>query len=388
MGVQVNLQDIQSGFLSASSMNTNNTLIETALNKALDRTGSSDNAMEIDMDMGLNRIFNLQAGIDNSDAVTLGQANAILQASGNQITSTAQRDLFTATAGQTVFTFTGFEYIPNTNALIVFVNGVYQISGTDYTEDSTTTITFTSGLTAGDIVVVIGARFNAEVFATEASTFADAAEQSAADAEAAAGYKLGVKTVTNISYTLLAEDEGDLIRMNNASANTVNVPTNASVPFEIGTVIHIRQIGEGTTTISPTAGVTINTADDDLSTGGDEVGLAIVKVGTDEWDLVKAFVGLTDADFEADLNNTSVSQGYQRLPSGLLFQWGIAFAGDTALIYSFPIDFTTAVFGMYVGQDVNDTNLNSATVLDTNAYEVRRQGAAGNEAVSWFAIGV
>lgn len=69
MGVPLNLQDIQSGFLSAASFNSNNTLIEEAMAKALDRTGSSDNAMEADLDMGLNKIFNVTT--DTSDETSL-----------------------------------------------------------------------------------------------------------------------------------------------------------------------------------------------------------------------------------------------------------------------------------------------------------------------------
>jgi hypothetical protein len=63
---------------------------------------------------------------------------------------------FTATAGQTLFTLTNFLYAIGTNSLWVFVNGVFQRSGIDYTETSTSSFTFTSGLTVGDTVIAIG----------------------------------------------------------------------------------------------------------------------------------------------------------------------------------------------------------------------------------------
>lgn len=66
MGVQLNLTDIQSGFLSASGHTSNNTLIEQALNKALDRTDNTDNAMEVDLDMGGNSFLNVDQ-INGSD---------------------------------------------------------------------------------------------------------------------------------------------------------------------------------------------------------------------------------------------------------------------------------------------------------------------------------
>lgn len=58
MGVQLTLTDIQSGFLTATAHTANNTLTEIAMNKALDRTASTDNAMAVDLDMGLKDIIN------------------------------------------------------------------------------------------------------------------------------------------------------------------------------------------------------------------------------------------------------------------------------------------------------------------------------------------
>ena len=57
----------------------------------------------------------------------------------------------TATAAQTVFTLTTTEYIPGANNLDVYINGAHQnISA--YTETSTTVVTFSEGLDAGDSV--------------------------------------------------------------------------------------------------------------------------------------------------------------------------------------------------------------------------------------------
>ena len=62
-----------------------------------------------------------------------------------------QLESFTATAGQTVFNLVN-SYIPATNTLHVYVNGVRQSA---YTETNATAVTFTSGLTLGDEVVFI-----------------------------------------------------------------------------------------------------------------------------------------------------------------------------------------------------------------------------------------
>jgi len=68
---------------------------------------------------------------------------------GNPASLTMFRQLFTATAGQTLFNLS-FTYIPNTNALRVFLNGVYLISGVDFTETSSTSITVAAGLQLND----------------------------------------------------------------------------------------------------------------------------------------------------------------------------------------------------------------------------------------------
>ena len=56
-----------------------------------------------------------------------------------------------ATAGQTVFNV-GFAYIVGANSLSVLVNGSKQIVTLNYTETTSTIVTFVDGLNVGDIV--------------------------------------------------------------------------------------------------------------------------------------------------------------------------------------------------------------------------------------------
>jgi hypothetical protein len=59
------------------------------------------------------------------------------------------------------------------------------------------------------------------------------------------------------SYTAVLANNSQIVTMNNASANTFSIPTNASVAFPIGTQINILQIGAGQTTIQAvTSGTT------------------------------------------------------------------------------------------------------------------------------------
>jgi hypothetical protein len=84
------------------------------------------------------------------------------------------------------------------------------------------------------------------------------------------------------SYTLVLSDWGKIVEMNVASANTLTIPTNASVAFPIGTEIQVLQYGAGQTTIAG-AGVTFRSKSGQLKIGNQYTGVTLVKVGTDEW---------------------------------------------------------------------------------------------------------
>lgn len=94
-------------------------------------------------------------------------------------------------------------------------------------------------------------------------------------------------TVTN-SYvndlTLAADHAGAMVQMNKATAINVTVPSNASIPYDIGTEISICQRGAGQVTVVAAGGVTINyPADMTLISRGQWSVLGLLKTGTDEW---------------------------------------------------------------------------------------------------------
>lgn len=64
---------------------------------------------------------------------------------------------------------------------------------------------------------------------------------------------LTINAQTGTSYTAVIGDGlNTLVTMDNASANTFNIPTDASVNFDIGTVLNIYMKGAGVTTITAT----------------------------------------------------------------------------------------------------------------------------------------
>lgn len=91
-----------------------------------------------------------------------------------------------------------------------------------------------------------------------------------------------VQNTKTASYTLALADSGTIIEMNVSAANALTVPPNSAVPFPIGTVIGVEQIGVGQTTITPGSGVTLRSAHGLKLTGQYSV-CSLRKRGTDEW---------------------------------------------------------------------------------------------------------
>lgn len=117
----------------------------------------------------------------------------------------------------------------------------------------------------------------------------------AQDGQAAGAFTLGderqindslaglfVDAVSTTTYTFVATDYGKLKESTNAGATTFTVPPNASVGFQVGTVISFRQYGAGQLTIAPGAGVTLRTASS-LTTRAQYSSGALHKRATDEW---------------------------------------------------------------------------------------------------------
>ena len=100
---------------------------------------------------------------------------------------------------------------------------------------------------------------------------------------------LSINANTSTTYTFVLADNGKLVTSNNASAQTLSIPTNASVAYPIGTQINVAWItGAGQPTIQAvTSGTTTI-----LSTGATSTApklrvvnavASCIKIATDTW---------------------------------------------------------------------------------------------------------
>lgn len=90
--------------------------------------------------------------VEDAASNLIGTYDNLAGINSNFIAYTAQQEIQTATAGQTVFNLTTIQYLPATNNLSVFVDGVNQYGpGAQYAyvETDSTTVTFVTGLHVG-----------------------------------------------------------------------------------------------------------------------------------------------------------------------------------------------------------------------------------------------
>ena len=101
-----------------------------------------------------------------------------------------------------------------------------------------------------------------------------------------------IRTLTATAHTLEATDLGRIIETTGSSVVTVTIPTEATVPFETGTLINITQIGAGVATIAAAPGVSLNgITGGSVPLDGQWSGAALTKRGADAWVIQGALAG-------------------------------------------------------------------------------------------------
>jgi hypothetical protein len=108
----------------------------------------------------------------------------------------------------------------------------------------------------------------------------------AVELDAVATAMIAINAQTGASYTAVLTDDGKLITMSNASANTFTVPPNSSVAFGIGTQLNIAMLGAGQTSVVAGSGVTLNSAGSKLKLDAQYAVCTCVKTDTNTWFVV------------------------------------------------------------------------------------------------------
>ncbi len=162
------------------------------------------------------------------------------------------------------------------------------------------------------------------------------------------GWQFGNLVSLSTSRNLLATDIGKILLFNAASL-TLTMPTPTSLSIPIGGTVEVASYTgtdgtiafSGSTYTYGASGISTN-----LSVKAGET-LALTAVTANVW-LVTA--GTAELGKTASFGSSLATAGYQKLPSGLIIQWG-NFNGTAGAsgTYTFPIAFPTACVGIGFG---------------------------------------
>lgn len=145
------------------------------------------------------------------------------KATGSAVNGTSQRQVYTATSGQTTFAV-----VYDVGFVDVYLNGVKLVVGTDFTATSGVNVVLTTGAVAGDIV---------DIVAYGAFNVANTYTQAVADAKFVAQLDIGVTVQPYNANTTTASNTQTLINKTiDYNSNTItNLP--ASTPFANSTAL-------------------------------------------------------------------------------------------------------------------------------------------------------
>jgi hypothetical protein len=99
---------------------------------------------------------------------------------------------------------------------------------------------------------------------------------------------LAINAQTGTTYTFVAADAGKLVTSSNGSAQTITIPPNSSVAFDIGTQIMVQNLGSANATLAQGSGVTIQSKDSAKEIDGQYAAATCIKTATDTWSLIGA----------------------------------------------------------------------------------------------------
>lgn len=102
---------------------------------------------------------------------------------------------------------------------------------------------------------------------------------------------LTINAQTGTSYTaVLGDGVNTLVTMDNASANTFYIPTDASVAFDIGTVLNVYMKGAGVTTITATTPGTTTVVSAGATSGSPTLArykiASCIKLAANSWSVI------------------------------------------------------------------------------------------------------
>ena len=223
------------------------------------------------------RLFN------TGDVLTAAQVNTYLQ---QQVIMVFADSSARTTALSGVLSEGMFSYLTATNAFQYYDGAAWaDVSNPGDITGVTAGTGLSGGGSSGAVTLAIDTATTADLTTAQTLTNKTLTSPTINDPK----LNLSINANTSTTYTFVLADNGKLVTSNNASAQTLSIPTNASVAYPVGTQINVAWItGAGQPTIQAVTSGTTTV----LSTGATSTApklrvvnsvASCVKIATDTW---------------------------------------------------------------------------------------------------------
>jgi hypothetical protein len=223
------------------------------------------------------RLFN------TGDVLTAAQVNTYLQ---QQVIMVFADSTARTTALSGVLAEGMFSYLTGTNAFQYYDGAAWaDVSNPGDITGVTAGTGLSGGGTSGAVTLSIDTATTVDLTTAQTLTNKTLTSPTINDPK----LNLSINANTSTTYTFVLADNGKLVTSNNASAQTLSIPTNASVAYPVGTQINVAWItGAGQPTIQAVTSGTTTV----LSTGATSTApklrvvnsvASCVKIATDIW---------------------------------------------------------------------------------------------------------
>ena len=223
------------------------------------------------------RLFN------TGDVLTAAQVNTYLQ---QQVIMVFADSSARTTALSGVLAEGMFSYLTGTNAFQYYDGAAWaDVSNPGDITGVTAGTGLSGGGSSGAVTLAIDTATTADLTTAQTLTNKTLTSPTINDPK----LNLSINANTSTTYTFVLADNGKLVTSNNASAQTLSIPTNASVAYPVGTQINVAWItGAGQPTIQAVTSGTTTV----LSTGATSTApklrvvnsvASCVKIATDTW---------------------------------------------------------------------------------------------------------
>lgn len=197
-------------------------------------------------------------------------------------------------------------------------------------------------------------------------------------------------TSLSSSRALIVNDIGKAI-FATSGAWTFTLPTPTSLGVPVGGAFTIFGTVGSSSSVVPGAGASINVSGSVANVpilAGQSATFVAVTATT--WQVVNSTAALSaNADFAASL----AANGYQKLPSGLIVQWGLVDSPvNSTTTISLPIAFPNAFLSVVVSCDdnvgaVSSSPFSAAMRINKSSFSLRSYYSQSNIRNNWIALG-